>query len=48
MWMKQKQKKYVFWIFELKICEFVNSELFLTKLSGIDLHENVAWFLLNL
>ena len=35
-----------FWIFELKIGEmwfgdFVNSDLFLTRLSGIDLHENL-------
>ena len=29
-----------FWIFELKIGELESSELFLTKLSGIDLHEN--------
>ena len=37
---------YEFWIFELKIGEmwfgdFVNSDLFLTRLSGIDLYENL-------
>ena len=50
MWMKQTKKMSVDFLNELKIgvlvnCElfkFVNSKLFLTKLSGTDLHDTVV------